>query len=95
MHEFPGKGRKVGVHVPPWNPLEGRPCEYYWRIFLWIMLLYLWMVLMEPALCNLLIFSPTIMSTMREDPVNTFMYISPGWKIQKMVKKSWLSVKKM
>ena len=23
------------------------------------------------------------------------MYISPGWKIQKMVKKSWLSVKKM
>ena len=49
--------------------------EYYWRVFLWIMLLYLWMVLMEPALCNLLIFSPTIMSTMREDPVNTFMYL--------------------
>ena len=40
--------------------------EYYWRVCLWIMLLYLWMVLMEPALCNLLIFSPTIMSTMRE-----------------------------
>ena len=36
---------------------------------------YLWMVLMEPALCNLLIFSPIIMSTMREHPVNTFMYL--------------------
>ena len=25
MYEFPGEGRKAGVHVPPWNPLEGRP----------------------------------------------------------------------
>ena len=28
-------------------------------------------------------------------PLHVGMYISPGWKIQKMVKKSWLSVKKM
>ena len=27
MYEFPGEGRKAGVHVPPWNPLEGRPCH--------------------------------------------------------------------
>ena len=25
MYEFPGEGRKAGVQVPPWNPLEGRP----------------------------------------------------------------------
>ena len=28
MYEFPGEGRKAGVHMPPWNPLEGRPCKY-------------------------------------------------------------------
>ena len=27
MYEFPGEGRKAGVHVPPWNPIEGRPCH--------------------------------------------------------------------
>ena len=27
MYEFPGEGRKAGVHVPPWNPLDGRPCS--------------------------------------------------------------------
>ena len=34
--------------------------------------------------------------TRREEQYfHIFMYCSPGWKIQKMVKKSWLSVKKM
>ena len=32
MYEFPGEGRKAGVHMPPWNPLEGRPCIYIYRI---------------------------------------------------------------
>ena len=31
MYEFPGEGRKAGVHVPPLNPHFGMPPIWCWR----------------------------------------------------------------
>ena len=31
-YKIPGEGRKAGVHVPPRNPLEGRPCIYIYLL---------------------------------------------------------------
>ena len=58
MYEFPGESRKAGVHMPPWNPLEGRPCIYlYTNLFRFTghAMILIFIVLVSIILMNLLV----------------------------------------